>query len=65
MVTVKVAVELPAATAVLGASFLVLCERGVSFRKQVAGVARAFDARGFHVDLSGPWPPYHFVGDDA
>ena len=57
--------EQPAGTAVLDASFLVRRERGEAFRQQVAGVARALDARGFHVDLSGPWPPYHFVGDDA
>ena len=55
----------PAGTAVLDASFLVRRDRTDSFRAAAGDLAQALEPRGFRVELSGPWPPYHFVRDDA
>lgn len=55
----------PAGVAVLDASFLVRRDRIDAFRTAAADLARTIEPRGFRVELSGPWPPYHFVRDDA
>lgn len=55
----------PAGVAVLDASFLVRRDRADAFRSAAAQLAGAVEPRGFRVELSGPWPPYHFVRDDA
>jgi len=47
--------------AVIAASFLVKVTRRAQWRKQVARVARDLESRGHRLDLTGPWPPYHFA----
>jgi hypothetical protein len=46
---------------VVGASFLVKAGSRSRWRKQVARLAAGLEARGHRLDLSGPWPPYHFA----
>lgn len=55
----------PAGIAVLDASFLVRRDRTDAFRAAASGLAASLEPRGFRVELSGPWPPYHFVRGDA
>jgi len=55
----------PAGVAVLDASFLVRRDRADSFRAAAGELAAKLEPRGLRVELSGPWPPYHFVRDDA
>lgn len=55
----------PVGLAVLDASFLVRRDRVASFRAAALELAAKFEPRGLRVELSGPWPPYHFVRDDA
>jgi len=55
----------PAGLAVLDASFLVRRDRAASFGAAAGDLAAELEPRGFRVELSGPWPPYHFVRDDA
>jgi hypothetical protein len=47
---------------VLDAAFLVPRERGRAFRAEVRRIARRLGPRGYRVTLTGPWPPYNFVG---
>jgi hypothetical protein len=47
----------------LDAAFLVPRSRGTSFRGLVARQARRLEPLGYHVALTGPWPPYTFVKD--
>jgi gas vesicle protein GvpL/GvpF len=50
----------------LDASFLVPTAKAAAFRATGRRLSRAGDELGadaFLVTLSGPWPPYHFVGD--
>jgi hypothetical protein len=47
--------------AVLNASFLVAHERVDEFRAAVTAFVRNHDRRGFRVEFTGPWPPYHFT----
>jgi hypothetical protein len=49
--------------AVLNASFLVAHDRLDDFRAAVTEFVRAHDHRGFRVEFTGPWPPYHFTRD--
>ena len=44
-----------------GASFLVSAKRRAAWQKQVASVERKLAAEGHRLEVSGPWPPYHFV----
>jgi hypothetical protein len=44
-----------------GASFLVAAKRRTAWKKQAATIAAALAARGHRLEMSGPWPPYHFV----
>ncbi|HEX6053924.1 MAG TPA: GvpL/GvpF family gas vesicle protein [Gemmatimonadaceae bacterium] len=51
--------------AVLNASFLVAHDRIDSFRAAVTELVREYDGRGFRVEFTGPWPPYHFARSGA
>ena len=46
---------------VTGASFLVKAKRRGAWRKQVANTTAALARQGHQLEMSGPWPPYHFV----
>ena len=50
---------------VLDAAFLVPVKRAAGFRAAVKAAARELEPRGFELTLTGPWPPYNFVGDGA
>lgn len=47
----------------IDAAFLVPRSRVTSFRALVTREARRLGRLGYHVTLSGPWPPYTFVKD--
>jgi gas vesicle protein GvpL/GvpF len=47
----------------LDAAFLVPRSRGTRFRALVASEARRLGRSGYHLALTGPWPPYTFVKD--
>lgn len=47
---------------VLDACFLVSEEGFEHFREKVGEERRRLRGRGFEVDFTGPWPPYHFAG---
>lgn len=46
---------------VSGASFLVTAKRRAAWKAQSAKIAAALAAQGHRLEMSGPWPPYHFV----
>jgi Gas vesicle synthesis protein GvpL/GvpF len=46
---------------VTGASFLVRADRRRTWEAQVAKLGAALAAQGHRLEMSGPWPPYHFV----
>lgn len=46
---------------VTGASFLVKTKQRSVWRKQAERIAAALAADGHRLEMSGPWPPYHFV----
>jgi hypothetical protein len=46
---------------VSGASFLVRATRREAWKTHAARIATALAAEGHRLELSGPWPPYHFV----
>jgi Gas vesicle synthesis protein GvpL/GvpF len=46
---------------VVGASFLVSANRRAAWKKQAARNAAMLAAQGHRLEMSGPWPPYHFV----
>ena len=47
--------------AILNAAFLVAHDRVDDFRSAVTTFVRAHERRGFRVEFTGPWPPYHFT----
>ena len=47
--------------AVLNASFLVADERVDDFRGTVTELVQRYHRRGFRMEFTGPWPPYHFT----
>jgi hypothetical protein len=47
---------------VLDAAFLVSARRTGSFRSAVRRLTAGLARRGIEATLTGPWPPYHFVG---
>ena len=47
--------------AVLNAWFLVAHDRVDDFRAVVTEFVRAHERRGFRIEFTGPWPPYHFA----
>jgi hypothetical protein len=49
----------------LDAAFLVPERRRARFRTAVTRAAARLGERGYDVTLTGPWPPYNFVGDPA
>jgi hypothetical protein len=51
----------PGSRLLLDAAFLVPARRSASFRAALRRNARALDASGLVVSLTGPWPPYNFV----
>jgi hypothetical protein len=51
--------------AVLNASFLVAHDRVDEFRAAVTEFVRAHERRGFRVEFTGPWPPYHFTREST
>ena len=50
-----------AGAAILNAAFLVAHDRVDEFREAVTSFVRAHERRGFRVEFTGPWPPYHFT----
>ena len=50
------------AQAVLNAVFLVRRDSFETFRQRVSDMVAENRGRGFHVEFTGPWPAYHFVG---
>lgn len=46
---------------VTGGSFLVKAARRDQWKKEVAKLAAALAIRGHRLEVTGPWPPYHFV----
>jgi hypothetical protein len=51
-----------AATWALDAAFLVRRSRARAFRAAVARAGRRYAGDGYRLTLTGPWPPYTFVG---
>ncbi len=51
--------------AVLNASFLVAHERVDDFRAAVTELVSEYGGRGFRIEFTGPWPPYHFTRGEA
>ncbi|MGE0443645.1 MAG: GvpL/GvpF family gas vesicle protein [Vicinamibacterales bacterium] len=51
----------PGSRLLLDAAFLVPTGRAARFRAALRQQARALDAAGVVVSLTGPWPPYNFV----
>jgi hypothetical protein len=46
---------------VTGGSFLVKAKQRAQWKKQTAQLAASLAREGHRLELSGPWPPYHFV----
>ena len=51
--------------AILNASFLVSPARVVDFQRALTAMVNKYEPSGFKFDFTGPWPPYHFVGEKA
>ncbi|HEY3133198.1 MAG TPA: GvpL/GvpF family gas vesicle protein [Gemmatimonadaceae bacterium] len=49
--------------AILNASFLVAPRRVVEFQRALTAMVNKYEPSGFKFDFTGPWPPYHFVGE--
>jgi hypothetical protein len=54
-----------AARLLLDAAFLLTPSRAVRFKKVARATATRLGRRGYELTLSGPWPPYNFVGGIA
>jgi hypothetical protein len=50
-------------TMVLNAAFLVSPAKLEEFRRRMTSIVEERTAQGFRFDFTGPWPPYHFVGE--
>lgn len=48
----------------LHAVFLVKLEAVDAFERRVAELSKEYHGRGFEIELSGPWPAYHFTEDE-
>jgi hypothetical protein len=59
--------DLPAqgAKLLLDAAFLVPRTRAAQFRAAAGRAARALASDGYRVSVSGPWPPYSFIEENA
>jgi hypothetical protein len=51
--------------AILNASFLVAPGHVVDFQRELTAMVNKYEPSGFKFDFTGPWPPYHFVGERA
>ena len=51
--------------AILNGSFLVAAPRLADFQRAVTEMVSRHEPSGFKFDFTGPWPPYHFVGNRA
>jgi hypothetical protein len=51
--------------AILNASFLVAPSKVVGFQRALTAMVNKYEPSGFKFDFTGPWPPYHFVGEKA
>jgi Gas vesicle synthesis protein GvpL/GvpF len=51
--------------AILNASFLVAPPKVVEFQRALTAMVNKYEPSGFKFDFTGPWPPYHFVGERA
>jgi hypothetical protein len=51
--------------AILNAAFLVAHDRVDDFRAAVTMFVRDHERRGFRIEFTGPWPPYHFTRSDT
>ena len=51
--------------AILNAAFLVAHDRVDDFRAAVTKFVRDHEGRGFRMEFTGPWPPYHFTRSAA
>jgi hypothetical protein len=51
--------------AILNASFLVAPAKVVEFQRSLTAMVTRYEPSGFKFDFTGPWPPYHFVGERA
>ena len=51
--------------AILNAFFLVRRGALEPFQRSLTAIVRQHEPHGFRFDFTGPWPPYHFVGDNA
>ena len=51
----------PGSRLIVDAAFLVPVGRTAAFRAAIRRQARALDAAGLSVVLTGPWPPYNFI----
>ncbi len=50
-----------AAEMVMNAAYLVAKDSFPQFRQTITGLQQQYAAHGFDHELTGPWPPYHFV----
>lgn len=51
--------------AILNGSFLVAASRVADFQRALTEMVARHEPAGFKFDFTGPWPPYHFVGERA
>jgi hypothetical protein len=47
----------------LNASYLIPRDRAVEFASLVRALSDRHARHGLELELTGPWPPYHFVGE--
>ena len=57
------AAELEGTRLLLDAALLVPASHAPEFKRLIRGRARALAAKGYRLELTGPWPPYNFVVD--
>jgi hypothetical protein len=48
-------------TLLSSAAYLVAHDGVERFQRAVTTLVQEFHGRGFHLDFTGPWPPYHFA----
>ncbi len=49
---------------ILNATYLVPISGELQFKMQTSKIAAEFEAFGIQIEVSGPWPPYHFIDID-
>ena len=49
---------------ILNGAYLVATDAQAPFREALTALEQTYAADGVRYDLTGPWPPYNFVGDD-